>query len=93
MQLAQPAGSPTFVDGVVSSSRFVALRSRAHRLKGLVDDETNRPLPQTMPLALAVNTAVRIEGTPDSFAKELASFQGRLVAAREADGLKAAKLI
>ena len=57
VRLTQPAGARSFVDDAVASSRFVALRRRAHRLKALVDDEITRPTPETMPLAVAANTA------------------------------------
>ena len=81
--LAQP-GAPTFVADVISSSRYVALRGRAHRLKGMVDDAIPRPSPETMPLAVAINTAARIDALPESFADELGAFGGRVAAAAAA---------
>jgi hypothetical protein len=81
--LAQP-GAPSFVADVISSSRYVALRGRAHRLKGMVDDAIPRPSPETMPLAVAINTAARIDALPESCADELGAFGGRVAAAAAA---------
>jgi hypothetical protein len=73
VQLSAPA-APSFVDAIVSTSRFVSLRRRGHELKAVVDQAISQPTPEVMPLVAAVNTAVRIESTPTVFAAELGSF-------------------
>ena len=70
-----------FTAPVVSESRYVGLRRRAHRLKALVDVQVTKPTPATMPLAIVVNTAARIEAQPDRFEQELEAFGRRVAAA------------
>jgi hypothetical protein len=77
-------GTSSFVAPLASQARYVGLRRRAHRLKALVDNDVRVPVPQAMPLAVAVNTAARIEASPSTFGIELSAFPERLAEAVQA---------
>ena len=63
----------------------MGLRRRAHRLKALVDVQVTKPTPLTMPLAVVVNSATRIEADPArGFERELGLFSKRLASATAA---------